>query len=320
MPLLQRQLYRDFCLRASMALLHSSFASRPVARLKLLSLPATHCLSVLYLVLQLCSLRHWSLAFTQSRRSPPGSPLTSADRSTSGKRRHKPTHTLFVGWGCHKRRSGAGARATRGTSLHKAHEQHLAKLGHGLKHVGFSQPDPLLWEREGRSAHLNPAGRFTRKRKKERKPTGVNVPGRTSLHPSPVKQIPFPLQRLTAGLSTRPDFPRAVQWFPSQPPNSTAAPRETHPRWLISASFLRQSLSKGSTPFCLCYTYPKTGIYGLLLPFLLSPMLSHENKANYINSFRSSVPPSRSLRDAGGGGPLGAQGMPAAGWLPGWGG
>lgn len=93
MPLLQRQLYRDFCLRASMALLHSSFASRPVARLKLLSLPATHCLSVLYLVLQLCSFRHWSLAFTQSRRSPPGSPLTSVDRSTSRERRHKPRNS-----------------------------------------------------------------------------------------------------------------------------------------------------------------------------------------------------------------------------------
>lgn len=138
MPLLQRQLYRDFCLRASMALLHSSFASRPVARLKLLSLPATHCLSVLYLVLQLCSLRHWSLAFTQSRRSPPGSPLTSAGRSTSGKRRHKPTHTL-CGMGLLQ---AAGARAARGASLHKAHGQHLTKLGHGLKHVGFSQRDP----------------------------------------------------------------------------------------------------------------------------------------------------------------------------------
>lgn len=120
MPLLQRQLYRDFCLRASMALLHSSFASRPVARLKLLSLPATHCLSVLYLVLQLCSLRHWSLAFTQSRRSPPGSPLTSADNSTSRERRHKPTNSR---WGM--RRVWAGLQSRHLGSTRRLLTQHM---------------------------------------------------------------------------------------------------------------------------------------------------------------------------------------------------
>lgn len=54
---------------ASIALRHSPCASGPVTALKLLSLPATHCLMVRYLVLQLYSFRHCSLAFTQSRRT-----------------------------------------------------------------------------------------------------------------------------------------------------------------------------------------------------------------------------------------------------------
>lgn len=52
-----------------MALRHSPCASGPVTALKLLSLPATHCLIVRYLVLQVYSFRHCSLAFTQSRRA-----------------------------------------------------------------------------------------------------------------------------------------------------------------------------------------------------------------------------------------------------------
>lgn len=69
MPLLHLQLYRGLCFMASMALRHSPCASAPVTALKLLSLPATHCLMVRYLVLQEYSLRHCSLAFTQSRRT-----------------------------------------------------------------------------------------------------------------------------------------------------------------------------------------------------------------------------------------------------------
>lgn len=69
MPLLHLQLYRGLCFMASIALRHSPCASGPVTALKLLSLPATHCLIVLYLVLQEYSFRHCSLAFTQSRRT-----------------------------------------------------------------------------------------------------------------------------------------------------------------------------------------------------------------------------------------------------------
>lgn len=69
MPLLHLQLYRGLCFMASIALRHSPCASGPVTALKLLSLPATHCLMVRYLVLQLYSFRHCSLAFTQSRRA-----------------------------------------------------------------------------------------------------------------------------------------------------------------------------------------------------------------------------------------------------------
>lgn len=67
MPLLHLQLYRGLCFMASMALRHSPCASGPGTALKLLSRPATHCLIVRYLVLQVGSLRHCSLAFTQSR-------------------------------------------------------------------------------------------------------------------------------------------------------------------------------------------------------------------------------------------------------------
>lgn len=51
-----------------MALRHSSLASRPEVKLKLVSLPATHCRSVRYLVLQLCSFR----ALIAGLRSPGG--------------------------------------------------------------------------------------------------------------------------------------------------------------------------------------------------------------------------------------------------------
>lgn len=68
MPLLHLQLLRVLCFMASIALRHSPCASVPVTALKLFSLPATHCLIVRYLVLQLYSFRHCSLAFTQSGR------------------------------------------------------------------------------------------------------------------------------------------------------------------------------------------------------------------------------------------------------------
>ena len=68
MPRLHRQLYSGLCFMASMALRHSPCASVPVTALKLLSLPATHCLMVRYLVLQVYSFKHCSLAFTQSSR------------------------------------------------------------------------------------------------------------------------------------------------------------------------------------------------------------------------------------------------------------
>ncbi|KAG8535374.1 hypothetical protein GDO81_028702 [Engystomops pustulosus] len=83
MPLLQRQLYRDFCFSASVAFLHSSLASRPVTLLKLVSFPATHWRRVLYLALHSVSFRHCSLAFTQSSLSPDGRRFTSADRTAS---------------------------------------------------------------------------------------------------------------------------------------------------------------------------------------------------------------------------------------------
>lgn len=67
MPLLHLQLYSGLCFMASMALRHSPCASGPGTALKLLSRPATHCLIVRYLVLQVGSRRHCSLAFTQSR-------------------------------------------------------------------------------------------------------------------------------------------------------------------------------------------------------------------------------------------------------------
>lgn len=83
-PRLHRQLYRGLCLSASMALRHSSLASRPATELKLLSLPpATHCLMVRYLVLQACSLRHCSLALTQSIRVVLARRFSSAMDSTS---------------------------------------------------------------------------------------------------------------------------------------------------------------------------------------------------------------------------------------------
>ncbi|KAG7227910.1 hypothetical protein INR49_013704 [Caranx melampygus] len=63
------KLYKGLCFMASMALRHSPCASGPVTAVKLLSLPATHCLIVRYLVLQEYSFRHCSLAFTQSRRA-----------------------------------------------------------------------------------------------------------------------------------------------------------------------------------------------------------------------------------------------------------
>lgn len=83
-PRLHRQLYRGLCLSASMALRHSSLASRPATELKLLSLPpATHCLMVRYLVLHACSLRHCSLALTQSIRVVLARRFSSAKDSTS---------------------------------------------------------------------------------------------------------------------------------------------------------------------------------------------------------------------------------------------
>lgn len=85
MPRLHRQLYRGLCLSASMALRHSSLASRPATELKLLSLPpATHCLMVRYLVLHACSFRHCSLALTQSIRVVLTRRFSSAEDSTSG--------------------------------------------------------------------------------------------------------------------------------------------------------------------------------------------------------------------------------------------
>lgn len=69
MPLLHLQLFSVLCLIASMAVRHSPCASEPCTALKLLSLPATHCLMVRYRVLQLYSFRHCSLAFTQSKRT-----------------------------------------------------------------------------------------------------------------------------------------------------------------------------------------------------------------------------------------------------------
>lgn len=84
-PRLHRQLYRGLCLSASMALRHSSLASRPATELKLLSLPpATHCLMVRYLVLHACSFRHCSLALTQSIRVVLTRRFSSAEDSTSG--------------------------------------------------------------------------------------------------------------------------------------------------------------------------------------------------------------------------------------------
>lgn len=68
-----------------MALRHSSLASRPDTMLKLLSLPpATHCLIVRYLVLQVDSFRHCSLAFTQSRRAGREGGLLSPLKVSSG--------------------------------------------------------------------------------------------------------------------------------------------------------------------------------------------------------------------------------------------
>lgn len=85
MPRLHRQLYRGLCLSASMALRHSSLASRPATELKLLSLPpATHCLMVRYLVLHACSFRHCSLALTQSIRVVLARRFSSAEDRTSG--------------------------------------------------------------------------------------------------------------------------------------------------------------------------------------------------------------------------------------------
>lgn len=87
MPLLHLQLYRGLCLSASMALRHSSLASRPATILKLLSFPpATHCRIVRYLELHACSFRHCSLALTQSSRLAPARRLSSAKDNTSGSR------------------------------------------------------------------------------------------------------------------------------------------------------------------------------------------------------------------------------------------
>lgn len=85
MPRLHRQLYRGLFLSASMALRHSSLASRPATELKLLSFPpATHCLIVRYLVLHACSFRHCSLALTQSIRVVLARRFSSAEDSASG--------------------------------------------------------------------------------------------------------------------------------------------------------------------------------------------------------------------------------------------
>lgn len=111
MPRLHLHLYSGLCFMASMALRHSPCASGAVTALKLLSLPATHCLMVRYLVLQLYSFRHCSLALTQSmcavRDAEPLSPFKPNAPSEGKQRRvqelldaddsspvHRDVHTL----------------------------------------------------------------------------------------------------------------------------------------------------------------------------------------------------------------------------------
>lgn len=220
MPLLQRQLYRDFCLRASMALLHSSFASRPVARLKLLSLPATHCLSVLYLVLQLCSLRHWSLAFTQSRRSPPGSPLTSADRNTSGKRRHKPTHTLWDGAAANGRSTSSTRRFPAQSPRAAPHEARARPKARGL----LTARSALEGARGKKSTPLTLRGDLWGNTKRNENPQGLTCLTKRAFIPPRIRfgetdTLPAPAFNGGVKHSARLSV-RAVQRFPSQPPTA----------------------------------------------------------------------------------------------------
>lgn len=88
-PLLHLQSYRGLCFIDSMAFRHSSCASGSANMLKLLALPATHCLMVRYLVLQTYFAKHCSCALTQSTRTERGCAIASAfeksTRSVQGK-------------------------------------------------------------------------------------------------------------------------------------------------------------------------------------------------------------------------------------------